>query len=91
MSRSITITVTGLIAPVRACSKTWIRKTGTRATIPAMMISEMPLPTPRAVICSPSHIRKIVPPVSVTTVEKRKANPGEMTTVPHCSSPMAIA
>ena len=40
---------------------------GKLATMPAKMISEMPLPTPRAVICSPSHIRNIVPPVSVMT------------------------
>ena len=44
--------------------------------MPDMMISEMPLPTPRAVICSPSHIRNMVPPTSVTTVEMRKNQPG---------------
>ena len=44
--------------------------------MPAKMISEMPLPTPRAVICSPSHIRKIVPPTSVMTVEAMKYGPG---------------
>ena len=44
--------------------------------MPAKMISEMPLPTPRAVICSPSHIRKIVPPTSVITVEAMKYGPG---------------
>ena len=38
---------------------------GKRATMPAKMISEMPLPTPRLVICSPIHIRRMVPPVSV--------------------------
>ena len=41
---------------------------GRSATMPAKMISEMPLPMPRAVICSPSHIRNMVPPVSVITV-----------------------
>ena len=86
-SRNIAKTVTGLTAPVRACSNTWTMKIGMRATMPAMMMSEMPLPTPRAVICSPSHIRKIVPPVSVITVEMRNAKPGRMTTVPHCSRP----
>ena len=44
--------------------------------MPAKMISEMPLPTPRAVICSPSHIRNTVPPVSVITVVMRKNRPG---------------
>ena len=38
---------------------------GSSATMPEKMISEMPLPMPRAVICSPSHIRNMVPPVSV--------------------------
>ena len=35
--------------------------------MPAKMIRLMPLPTPRLVICSPSHMRNRVPPVSVTT------------------------
>ena len=50
--------------------------------MPAKMISETPLPTPRAVICSPSHIRNSVPPTSVTTVTKRKNTPGSGTTAP---------
>ena len=37
--------------------------------MPAKMISDEPLPMPREVICSPSHIRNMVPPVSVITVE----------------------
>ena len=53
---------------------------GRLATMPAKMISEMPLPTPRAVICSPSHIRNMVPPTSVTTVDMRKNQPGLSTT-----------
>ena len=47
--------------------------------MPAKMISEMPLPMPRAVICSPSHIRNMVPPSSVMTVEMRKNMPGSAT------------
>ena len=34
--------------------------------MPTRMIIEMPLPMPRSVICSPSHIRNIVPVVMVT-------------------------
>ena len=49
---------------------------GRLATMPAKMISEVPLPMPREVICSPSHIRNMVPPVSVITVEMRKNGPG---------------
>ena len=54
---------------------------GRLATMPAKMISEMPLPTPRAVICSPSHIRNMVPPTRVITVVMRKNKPGSMTDV----------
>ncbi len=63
---------------------------GTSATIPAKMISEMPLPMPREVICSPSHIRNMVPPVSVITVEMRKNQPGSATMLPAPSRPMAM-
>ena len=34
---------------------------GSPAAIPAKMMIEIPLPKPRSVICSPSHIRNIVP------------------------------
>ena len=33
--------------------------------MPAKMMSEMPLPMPRSVICSPSHMTNAVPVVSV--------------------------
>ncbi len=59
-------------APVRPSSRVPARARGSSATMPAKMISEIPLPTPRAVICSPSHIRKTVPPTSVITVVARK-------------------
>ncbi len=38
----------------------------------------MPLPSPRSVICSPSHIRNIVPVTSVTAEMKRNVMPGSM-------------
>ena len=44
--------------------------------MPDMMIRLVPLPMPRAVICSPSHIRNMVPPTRVITQEKRKNQPG---------------
>ncbi len=47
--------------------------------MPAKMISEIPLPMPRAVICSPSHIRNMVPPTRVITVAMRKNQPGSVT------------
>ncbi len=55
-------------APVRPSSRVLTRAEGNRATMPLKMISEVPLPTPRWVICSPSHIRKTVPQVSEITV-----------------------
>ena len=64
-------------APVRPSSSVLARAVGRLATMPEKMISEMPLPMPRAVICSPNHISKIVPPEIVTTVLIRKKKPGQ--------------
>ena len=47
--------------------------------MPAKMMSEIPLPIPRSVICSPSHMMKAVPAVSVMTVIMRKPQPVVMT------------
>jgi hypothetical protein len=45
------------------------------------MIIEMPLPRPRSVICSPSHIRNMVPATSVNVAGSTKlARPGAITT-----------
>ena len=41
---------------------------------------EIPLPMPRSVICSPSHIRNKVPVTSVTVATNRNWNPGLITT-----------
>src|SRR5437773_397321 len=49
---------------------------GRRTTMPARMISEIPLPIPFSEICSPIHMMSAVPAVSVTTVSSRKAQPG---------------
>ena len=68
--------------PCRPISNSWPTAAGPVATMPAKMMSEMPLPTPRAVTCSPSHIRKIVPPTRVMTVEARKNRPGFATAAP---------
>ena len=38
--------------------------------------SDMPLPIPRSVICSPSHITKIAPTVRITVVVRLKMKPG---------------
>ncbi len=53
---------------------------GMRATMPAKMMREMPLPMPRSVICSPIHMMKAVPAERVMTVMMRKDQPGVVTT-----------
>ncbi len=84
----------GLRAPVRPSSSRVASAFGTLATMPAKMMRLVPLPMPRAVICSPSHIRNIVPPTRVTTQEKRKNMPGSITAGPKVpcmlSSPTAM-
>ena len=45
---------------------------GARSMIDAKISSEMPLPMPRFVICSPNHISSTVPAVSVTTIRTRR-------------------
>ncbi len=76
-----TITRTPMITGVEiAPERPWLRNcasaAGISATMPTKMISEMPLPMPRAVICSPSHIRNIVPPTSVMRQASLKYMPG---------------
>ena len=44
--------------------------------MPAKMISDMPLPTPRSVICSPSHMMNAEPVVSVRMVISVKRDAG---------------
>ena len=55
----------------------------TAAGKPSMMEkkirSDIPLPIPCSVICSPSHITKIAPTVSVMVVVRLKTNPGSRT------------
>ena len=67
------------IDPVRPPSNRLAMKVGIWATIPAMMISEVPLPIPRLVICSPSQSRNMVPPIRLMTAPMRNPMPG-MTT-----------
>ena len=53
---------------------------GMPTTMPEKMISEMPLPMPFSVICSPSHMMSTVPAVRVSMVISRKVQPGSITT-----------
>ena len=52
---------------------------GKPAAIPEKMMMEMPLPRPRSVICSPSHIKNMVPAVKDTMAVTRKTKPGSFT------------
>ena len=47
--------------------------------MPEKITREMPLPMPRSVICSPSHMMKAVPVVSVSMHISRKLQPGSIT------------
>ena len=90
-----TITMTASTRPVeiepwRPSSNNWTIACGRRATMPAKMISDEPLPTPREVICSPSQTRNIVPPVSVTMVDMRNSRPGSLTIPGRPSRPIAM-
>ena len=79
-----------LIEPVRTSSNNPPTAFGNPAAIPPKMMIEIPLPRPRSVICSPSHIRNIVPVTSVTTVVRRNSMPGSVTRPGWFSSAAAI-
>jgi preprotein translocase subunit SecY len=74
-------------SPMSFKVKSWVIPSGMSATMPAKMMSEMPLPMPRSVICSPSHIRNAVPVVRERTVSSRKLQPGSVTTSPPVKPP----
>jgi hypothetical protein len=59
---------------------------GRPTTMPAKMMSDMPLPMPRSLICSPSHMMKAVPVVSEMMVIRTNPQPGLITKPPTCSA-----
>ena len=77
-----TMAATSSRAASRLSSPRWIiwklsrSARGKPTTIPAKMMRLIPLPMPRSVICSPSHMMKAVPVVSVSTVMILKLQPG---------------
>ena len=87
--RSIKIAniITVEMAPVLPSSKVVTKALGISATIPAKIIKEIPFPMPLCVICSPNHIRKIVPATIVVTVEILKKTPGFITKFADDSNP----
>ena len=62
---------------------------GSPATMPERMIIEMPLPMPRSVICSPSHMRNMVPVVMVTVAVSMNGQPCTSVMPPLSSAPAA--
>ena len=58
--------------------------------MPAMMISETPLPMPRLVICSPIHIRNMVPPTRLIVAATRNSMPGSTTAAMPWLAPQAL-
>ena len=67
------------IAPVLPSSNVDAKAPGISATIPENIIKEIPLPTPLAVICSPSHIINMVPVSKVIVVTNLKYQPASKT------------
>jgi hypothetical protein len=76
------ITDSGDITPFRDSSNIPITALGSPEIIPTKIIKEVPFPIPREDICSPSHIRNIVPTTKVVIVEILKIKEGRMTTGP---------
>ena len=66
----------GFISPERTISRVLPMARGSPATMPATMIMVMPLPMPRSVICSPSHMTNMVPVVMETVAMNRNWDPG---------------
>jgi hypothetical protein len=69
------MTANQLITPVVTCSHVVTSAPGKPWMIEKKISSDMPLPMPRSVICSPSHITNTAPIVRISVVEIRKKKP----------------
>ena len=84
---AIITTTSSRIAGTVNAPQAWVRTLSYRSatargrptTMPAKISSDMPLPTPRSVICSPSHMMNTLPVVSVSMVISTKPKPGLFT------------
>ena len=65
----------------------WMLKLCISATIPEKIIKEIPFPTPLKVICSPNHIKKVVPATKEIVVIILNEKPGSITKLPAFSKP----
>ena len=84
---NIPIIITGDKAPVLPNSNVDAKALGISATIPENIINDIPLPIPLDVICSPNHIKKVVPATKEIVVINLKYIPGEITKFPAFSKP----
>ena len=94
MKRTVKITrikiptiITADKAPVLPSSKVEAKALGISATMPEKIINDIPFPTPLNVICSPSHIKKVVPATREMVVIILKDIPGSITKFPAFSNP----
>ena len=94
MNKTVKITKTNIPtiinadkAPVLPSSKVEAKALGISATIPENIINEIPFPTPLKVICSPNHIKNVVPATREMVVVILNAMPGSITRFPAFSNP----
>ena len=78
-----------LRVPVFSASKVFTVSGRIRSMIEKKMSRLIPFPIPRSVICSPSHMMKMPPVVSVRTVVNRKPQPACATAPGSCSVKIA--
>ena len=74
-------------APVLPSSNVEAKALGISATIPEKIIREIPFPTPLKVICSPNHIKNVVPATKEIVVTILNPIPGSITKFPAFSKP----
>ncbi len=82
MKQTMIMTCSAFHWPVERLVQMFPMALGRPTTMPAKMISDMPLPIPRSLICSPSHMMKAVPVVRVSIVMATKDQPGLSTKFP---------
>ena len=80
INKNINIIIVAERAPVLPNSKVAASALGISATIPENIMSDIPFPIPLCVICSPNHIKNIVPATSEITVVNLKIIPESITT-----------
>ena len=89
INKNIPTIITAESAPVLPSSNVDAKALGISATIPEKIIKDIPLPIPLKVICSPNHIKKVVPATKDIVVIILKCIPGSDTKFPAFSIPTA--